>query len=105
MLKRADQQIARQLDIARFIKLRQMQVISMMALFKPFQLPLIDKVSTMLMHESSDLSEKDLFPLHDKNLNAYKVKKFVRSRDPIDQQILNTAKFWARKQDTEMPIS
>ena len=55
MLDRANSMISRQLDLVKYIKFQKMKWMTVMTVLKPSQMLLIDKLSKMLIHESSDL--------------------------------------------------
>ena len=56
MLDRADLLITRQLDLVRFLKLQKLKCLTTLSALSPPQMELVHKMSTMLIHESSDLN-------------------------------------------------
>ena len=51
--------ISGQLDLVKYIKLQKMKWLTVMTMLKPSQMLLIDKLSKMLIYESSDLHSID----------------------------------------------
>ena len=68
MLKRADSEVAKELDIVKYIQRSRLNSIMMLILLSSHQKLIADKMSTCLIRESSDLSEnsKDEFELDKK---------------------------------------
>ena len=50
----------------------------------PPQLRLVDDLSQMLIHESSDLDENDEIPYQETSIDDVTWEKLVKSEDPVD---------------------
>ena len=96
MLYRADQSITRQLDLMRYIKLQRFQWLSVLLLLKRPQWKLIDKVSSMHIRESSDLSRGSVEEFSNSNTQdppimqseqRRLVELILKSKDPVDVRL------------------
>ena len=88
MLDRAEYSITKQLDLVQFIRLQRMQWLSLLTLLKPPQLRLVEDLTKMLIHESSDLDVNDEIPYQEPIMEDFKWKKLVKSEDKVDQRLL-----------------
>ena len=88
MLDRAEYSITKQLDLVQFIRLQRMQWLSLLTLLKPPQLRLMEDLTKMLIHESSDLDVNDEIPYQEPITEDFKWKKLVKSEDKVDQRLL-----------------
>ena len=102
MLRRANQSIVRQLDLVRYVKLRQMMWLNVLTELKPSQLNLIDILSTMVIHDTSDLNEQHenassegKAPLKE----SINLKKLEKSTFPRDRRLNKIINFRVKKKD------
>ena len=66
MLKRMQTSLVKQLDLVNFVQFQRLALFSVLASHKSPQLKIMDRMSQLIIHESSSLGEQSSSPEYDK---------------------------------------
>ena len=95
IMQKSQNFIKKELDLQKFIFRQRLQTTAILTMLQGRQLSIVDKMSELVLDESSDLSDRassssdDELNLIKKKASDKNIKRMIKSSDKVDKRLLN----------------